>query len=211
MQALPSTRRPSRHVTSRHVRTSQRRRGQGGRHVTSRHVTSRHVRMSQAPPWTRRPSRHVTSGHHRRRRGQGCRHVTSRQDVPPWTHQDARPSRHVTSRHVTTSGAPRGDHAPFHNVPPGRRFVVPRNDRAAQLASQRPGHAKGRKGKQRGPNIPAGLLNKALETPQNQRICWGFNLPNGCKAAKPGESCSKGLHVCAEPGCFKPHSLQEHR
>ena len=29
--------------------------------------------------------------------------------------------------------------------------------------------------------------------------------------AKPGESCPKGLHVCAEPGCFKPHSLQEHR
>ena len=71
--------------------------------------------------------------------------------------------------------------------------------------------AKGKKGKQRGPNIPAGLLNKALETPQKQRICWGFNLPNGCKAAKPAESCSKDLQVCAEPGCFKPHSLQEHR
>ena len=32
------------------------------------------------------------------------------------------------------------------------------------------GGAKGRKGKQRGPNIPAGLLNKALETPQKQSL-----------------------------------------
>lgn len=32
------------------------------------------------------------------------------------------------------------------------------------------GGAKGRKGKQRGPNIPAGLLNKALETPQKQGL-----------------------------------------
>ena len=82
---------------------------------------------------------------------------------------------------------------------------------ARQSKAGTKGGAKGKKGKQRGPNIPAGLINKALETPQKQRICWGFNLPNGCKAAKPGESCSKGLHVCAEPGCFKPHSLQERR
>ena len=51
----------------------------------------------------------------------------------------------------------------------------------------------------------------ALETPQKKRLCWAFNLPNGCSAAKPGETCSKGLHVCAEPGCFKHHSLQQHR
>ena len=73
------------------------------------------------------------------------------------------------------------------------------------------GGSKGKKGKQRGPNVPAGLINKALETPQKQRLCWAFNLPNGCSGAKPGESCAKGLHVCAEPGCFKPHSLQDHR
>ena len=90
----------SRHVTSPsrgQVRTSQApSRGQvrPGRHSTAvdkEAVTSRPVRTSQAPPWTRRPSRHVTSGHHRRRRGQG-----------------------VTSRHVTTSGAPRADHARCH-------------------------------------------------------------------------------------------------
>ena len=41
--------------------------------------------------------------------------------------------------------------------------------------------------------------------------CWAFNLPNGCGKAKAGESCAKGIHLCAEPGCFKPHSLQDHR
>ena len=72
------------------------------------------------------------------------------------------------------------------------------------------GGPKGRSGKSRGPNIPAGLISKALETPQKQRLCWVYNLPNGCSKAKAGESCSKGIHLCAEPG-FKPHSLQDHR
>ena len=73
------------------------------------------------------------------------------------------------------------------------------------------GHGKGKSKKGRGPNVPSALIGKALETPQKKRLCWAFNLPNGCSAAKPGETCSKGLHVCAEPGCFKHHSLQQHR
>ncbi len=73
------------------------------------------------------------------------------------------------------------------------------------------GGPKGRKGKNRGPSIPAGLINKALETPQKQPLCWAHNLPNGCGKAKAGESCAKGTHLCAGPGCFKPHSLQDHR
>ena len=72
------------------------------------------------------------------------------------------------------------------------------------------GWPKGRSGKNRGP-IPAGLINKALETPQKQRLCWAYNLPNCCSKAKAGESYSKGIHLCAEPGCFKPRSLQDHR
>ena len=72
------------------------------------------------------------------------------------------------------------------------------------------GRGKGKSKKGRGPNVPSALIGKALETPQKKRLCWAFNLPNGCSAAKPGEACSKGLHVCAEPGCFKHHSLQQH-
>ena len=73
------------------------------------------------------------------------------------------------------------------------------------------GRGKGKPKKGRGPNVPSALIGKALETQQKKRLCWAFNLPNGCSAAKPGETCSKGLHVCAEPGCFKHHSLQQHR
>ena len=72
------------------------------------------------------------------------------------------------------------------------------------------GKGKTKKGA-RGPNVPSALIGKALETPQKKRLCWSFNLPNGCNAAKPGDTCPKGLHVCAEPGCFKHHSLQDHR
>ena len=109
MQELPWTRSvtsrhvTSRRVTSRHV-TSGRHRRRGGRHVTSRHV-----RTSQAPPWTRMPSRQVTSRQEMRRR----RDVASGRQAPLCTRG---PSRHVTSRHVTTSGAPRADHA--LNPPP---------------------------------------------------------------------------------------------
>ena len=70
---------------------------------------------------------------------------------------------------------------------------------------------KGRKGKSRGPSIPAGLVGKALETAQKKRLRWAFNLPIGCSSCKPGETCATGIHLCAEPGCFKPHSLQDHR
>ncbi len=59
--------------------------------------------------------------------------------------------------------------------------------------------SKGRKGKSRGPNVPSALINEA------------FNLPNGCKGCKAGESCAKGAHLRAEPGCFKAHSVQDHK
>ena len=47
------------------------------------------------------------------------------------------------------------------------------------------GRGKGKSKKGRGPNVPNALIGKALETPQKKRLCWAFNLPNGCSAAKP--------------------------
>ena len=93
---------------------------------------------------------------------------------------------------------------------------TPATERTRSRTPTRPqpknkGRGKGKSKKRRGPNVPSALIGKALETPQKKRLCWAFNLPNGCSAAKPGETCSKGLHVCAEPGCFKHHSLQQHR
>ena len=67
---------------------------------------------------------------------------------------------------------------------------------------------KGKFGERRGP--PAGLQGKATHTPQGKRICFRFNL-EGCDAAPPGAECQKGLHVCAEPNCFQPHPLPQHR
>ena len=59
-------------------------------------------------------------------------------------------------------------------------------------------------------SVPKELIGKTHQTPKGHRLCWGFNLPCGCKDAKPGGKCAKGLHLCAEPGCLKPHSLQQH-
>ena len=108
-----------------------------------------------------------------------------------------------------SGGAPKAPSAPKASNPKKRS----RSPRRLQPVKGK-GGPKGRSGKSRGPNgpnIPAGLINKALGTPQKQRLCWAYNLPNGCSKAKAGESCPKGIHLCAEPGCFKPHSLQDHR
>ena len=75
------------------------------------------------------------------------------------------------------------------------------------------GNGKGKSTKSkrgRGPNVPEQLINKALQTKEGARICWAFNLQNGCKKALPGKACERGLHVCAEIGCQKPHSMQDH-
>ena len=73
------------------------------------------------------------------------------------------------------------------------------------------GKGKGKnKKKGRGPNVPKDLVGKALETSDGRRICWPYNMQNGCKDAAPGGQCTRGAHVCAEPGCGKPHSLLQH-
>lgn len=92
----------------------------------------------------------------------------------------------------------------------------------ARAATKEAPHARGqpsRKGKGkgktkskrgRGPNVPKDLVGKALETQDGRRICWPYNLASGCSDATPGGQCSRGLHVCAEPGCGNSHSLQNH-
>eukprot|EP00435_Cladocopium_sp_Y103_P007410 s3328_g2.t1 len=94
-----------------------------------------------------------------------------------------------------------------------------KRSRSPSRQKPRPGKGKGGgKGKTgkggnrrgRGPNVPELLIGKALQTKDQKRICWAFNLPNGCAKASPGGSCDRGLHVCAEPGCQKPHSMQSH-
>ena len=58
--------------------------------------------------------------------------------------------------------------------------------------------------------LPPGLHGKAYQTKTGKRLCWNYNL-KGCDKATPGKACDKGLHLCAEPGCLKQHSLSEHK
>jgi len=114
----------------------------------------------------------------------------------------------------------------FHLLPlPAKSSVPekPKKDRSRTLPKSSPankgapstkGKGKGRKGsnkKGRGPNIPKGLIGKALQTAPGERLCWAFNLDRGCTEASPGGKCSRGLHLCTEPGCQKPHSMQHHK
>ena len=58
--------------------------------------------------------------------------------------------------------------------------------------------------------MPKGLSGKSSRTAAGDSICFGFNL-GSCTGAAPGGKCNRGMHVCAEPGCEKPHKLSDHR
>jgi hypothetical protein len=54
--------------------------------------------------------------------------------------------------------------------------------------------------------MPAELQGYSAQTPEGKYICWNFNLAKGCKFAKPGGRCKRGVHVCIK--CFsKAHCL----
>jgi hypothetical protein len=77
-----------------------------------------------------------------------------------------------------------------------------------------PGGKKKRvKGKGKGGKNFSGPMPKALQglhskTIKGDPICFNFNLA-GCSAAKPGQKCVKGYHICAK--CRNTHSLNECR
>ena len=75
------------------------------------------------------------------------------------------------------------------------------------------GKGKKGKGKDRAPpkNLPDDLKGKVTLTKTGKRICWNYNLPQGCNSGvRDGQACDRGLHICAEPKCGKPHSMQNH-
>ena len=78
---------------------------------------------------------------------------------------------------------------------PKRRSRTPRR----QQPIKGKGGPKGRAGKSRGPNIPAGLINKALETPQTQRLCWAKPKPE--KAAQKAFICVQSRGVSNPTPC----------
>lgn len=96
------------------------------------------------------------------------------------------------------------------HTPPGAAPGEPaRAVASAGLKGKGGGKTSSKRG--RGPNVPQSLIGKAMETPGGERLCWAFNLPSGCQGAKPGEKCSRGWHLCAEPGCAKAHSVLHHQ
>ena len=67
------------------------------------------------------------------------------------------------------------------------------------------------KGKGKSVRMPVDLIGKHSMTSDGRRICFGYNLPGGCTAAAAGKECSKGHHVCMEPGCYGPHPVHKHQ
>ena len=73
------------------------------------------------------------------------------------------------------------------------------------------GKAEGKGGKKlRGAKMPKALVGcLSYCPPKSGPICFGFNLPEGCDKARPGERCPRGFHVCCAKQCnFAAHSYQ---
>ena len=68
---------------------------------------------------------------------------------------------------------------------------------------------KGSKGKNKGAEVITSMIGKSRTTSAGEPICFNFN-GHGCPNAKEGARCKNGWHVCAEPNCGKPHSMQNH-
>lgn len=60
------------------------------------------------------------------------------------------------------------------------------------------------KGKGKGSKAPASIKDLNHNTEDGHRICWNYNIKGkGCKYAKPGGSCKRGMHCCMI--CFDHH------
>ena len=70
-----------------------------------------------------------------------------------------------------------------------------------------------RGGKNPGSNVPDGLRGKFTRLANGDPICFNFHL-GGCSAAKVGQRCPRGWHLCPEPvngaACGGAHTLQQH-
>jgi len=86
------------------------------------------------------------------------------------------------------------------------------DDQGNPSAKQRKGNGKGKngKGKATPKSMPVSLKDKWSRTKRGVPICWAFNTEEGCSAAPAGGRCPRGVHLCAEPNCQKPHSLLNH-
>jgi len=113
---------------------------------------------------------------------------------------------------VTPMAPPTPKPQPLNPVSNKRKREEPPQPSPRRGAHGRKGKGKGKtkSKKGRGPNVPKELVGKSLETADGRRICWPYNLATGCTDTHPGGQCSRGVHVCAEPGCGKTHSLQAH-
>lgn len=111
----------------------------------------------------------------------------------------------LPAKNITGPTKPKKDRS---RTPP--RGDAPQNKGGPNKGKGR-GKGKSSNRKGRGPNVPKGLTGKLLQTPSGERLCWAWNLERGCSEAAAGEKCSRGIHLCAEPGCLKPHSMQNHK
>lgn len=59
-------------------------------------------------------------------------------------------------------------------------------------------------------SMPISLKDKWSRTKRGVPICWAFNTEEGCSGAPAGGRCPRGVHLCAEPNCQKPHSIVNH-
>ena len=87
--------------------------------------------------------------------------------------------------------------------------------KAAASAARAHRGAKGAVKGSHGPRMPRQLIGECARTSDNRPICFNYNLGKCDEKVKPGQSCSRGVHVCCKNVgngvvCGGTHPLPEH-
>jgi hypothetical protein len=75
---------------------------------------------------------------------------------------------------------------------------------------QQPANNSQKKGAGKGPGKGPGVnsAGMAFANAAGVSLCFAYNSQSGCSSGVPtGQSCAKGLHACAKPGCTQTHPM----
>ncbi len=91
---------------------------------------------------------------------------------------------------------------------PGGQGGAAKPPKGKGKGKEKKGKGKGKKGngkKRKFVPMPEPLQGCDPETTDGQPVCYDCNMWKGCKKAKWGETCDKGLRVCAKCGTHQSH------
>ena len=106
-------------------------------------------------------------------------------------------SREAAAQHLESQFSSKRQGQGERSAEPKKIQVTKQAKGRSKGQRQRGGKSKTKNKRGRGPNVPEQLIGKAKETKDGRRLCWAFNLPDGCAKAPP-EAAVIAEHICVQ-------------